>query len=92
MTNILQLKNCFIKLKIKKNIDQVMLLKLKERLLLNNFDVQFEWNISHNVSKIAIAKDWENYISEDVEEIVKSYVKENDFEVEKKEMLDYLFA
>lgn len=92
MTDILQLKNCFIKLKIKKNIDQVMLLKLKERLLLNNFDVQFEWNISHNVSKIAIAKDWENYISEDVEEIVKSYVKENDFEIEKEEMLDYLFT
>jgi DNA repair exonuclease SbcCD nuclease subunit len=91
MTNILNLKNCFIKLKIKKNIEQIVLLKLRDKLLQNNFDVQFEWNITNNIQKIAIAKDWENYISEDVEDIIKSYVKENEFDMDKQMMLDYLF-
>lgn len=91
MDDILSLKNCFIKLKIKKNIEQIVLLKLRDKLLQNNFDVQFEWNIVNNIQKIAIAKDWENYISEDVEDIIKSYVKENEFDTDKQKMLDYLF-
>jgi len=91
MKKINETKNSFIKLLIKKNIDSSLLIQYREKLLKNNnFDVFFEWDIAKSSQKIAIAKDWESIVSSNPEDILKSYINDNNFEIDKKEILAYL--
>ena len=84
-------KNSFIKLIIKKNIDSSLLIQYREKLLKNgNFDVFFEWDLAKSSQKIAVAKDWESIVSSNPEDILKSYINDNNFEIDKKELLAYL--
>lgn len=85
------IENSFIKLTISKHIDSQMLLKYKNRLLVKNFDVQFDFNMSSNsIKEIAIAKDWDDFVHESPEELLKSYVNNNNFGFESKELLEYI--
>lgn len=86
------ISNSFIKLIIRKHIDNQVLLKYKERLLKRNFDVLFSFDLATTSSKIAIAKSWESFVSEGPEEILNSYVSDNMLpkEFTKQELLDYI--
>lgn len=87
------LTNSFIKLIIKKHIDNSLLLKYKEKLLKNNFDVQFNFDIASSSAKISVAKDWEHFISESPEEILTSYINDNSSlpnDFNKSELLEYI--
>ena len=91
MKKINEIKNSFIKLLIKKNIDSSLLIQYREKLLKNgNFDVFFEWDLAKSSQKIAVAKDWESIVSSNPEDILKSYINDNNFEIDKKELLAYL--
>lgn len=91
MKKINEIKSSFIKLLIKKNIDSSLLIQYREKLLKNgNFDVFFEWDIAKSSQKIAVAKDWETIVSSNPEDILKSYINDNNFEIDKKELLAYL--
>jgi DNA repair exonuclease SbcCD nuclease subunit len=87
------IENSFIKLIIKKHIDNQVLLKFKEKLLKKNFDVLFNFDLATTSSKIAIAKSWEEFVNEGPEEILTSYVNDNSSlpnEFNKKELLEYI--
>jgi DNA repair exonuclease SbcCD nuclease subunit len=90
MDYINSLSNSFIKLIIRKNLDSSLLIKYREKLLNNNFDVFFEWDLSKSNQKIAVAKDWETIVSSNPEDILKSYINDNNFDLDKKELLGYL--
>jgi hypothetical protein len=75
---------------IRKNLDSSLLIKYREKLLNNNFDVFFEWDLSKSNQKIAVAKDWETIVSSNPEDILKSYINDNNFDLDKKELLGYL--
>lgn len=84
-------QNCFIKLIVRKNIDNSLLIKYRDKLLKNNFDVVYEFDLQSSVSKISVAKDWEHFVSETPEEILRSYINENNFEgMNKEALLAYL--
>jgi DNA repair exonuclease SbcCD nuclease subunit len=84
-------ENCFIKLIVKKNIDNSLLIKYRDKLLKKNFDVLYEFDLQSSSSKISVAKDWEHFVSETPEEILRSYIKDNNFEgMNKEALLSYL--
>lgn len=90
LSEVSKLKNCFIKLTLKKAVSTDVLLKYKEKLLRNNYEVTFEWDLSSVSNKLAVAKEWSNTVSTDPSSLLRSYVTENDFPFSKKELLDYL--
>lgn len=90
LAEVSALRGCFIKLTLKKNVDTNTLLKYKEKLLKNNYEVQFEWDLTNVSSKLAVAKEWSNTVSTDPASLLRSYVNENDFPFSKKQLLNYL--
>lgn len=83
---------CFIKLILRKVIDNNLLLKYKEKLLKQNHEVLFEWDLNSVSNKMAVAKEWSIAINSEPTELLKSYLSENeaDLPFSKSDLLKYL--
>jgi DNA repair exonuclease SbcCD nuclease subunit len=84
------IEKSFIKLIIKKVIDNNLLLKYKEKLLKKNYEVLFEWDLHSVSNKIAVAKEWSIAINSEPTELLKSYLSETELSHSKEELLTYL--
>ena len=87
-----KIEKCFIRLTLKKVIDNNLLLKYKEKLLRKNYEVLFEWDLNSVSNKMAVAKEWSIAINSEPTELLKSYLNENesDLPFSKIELLNYL--
>ncbi len=90
LTEVSKLKGCFIKLILKKAVDTNLLVKYRDKLIKNNYEVIYEWDLNTVSSKIAIAKEWSTTVTTDPTSLLKSYIIENNFEYSKEELLKYL--
>lgn len=82
LKKILGISNHYIRIIVRKEVPQDLLLKIKYKLLERNFDVIIKNNID-NAIQIASSKDWTEIIFEDTETLFNNYL---DYLVEQKNL------
>lgn len=88
---IVETKDCFLRIKINKQIDYNVLTKLKKKLDAQNYFVSFDYNINSNIQKIGVIDGWDSYIYEDTDKIVNNYIDALDTTYDKQKLRDFIF-
>lgn len=88
---IITTKDCFLRVKINKQIDYNILTKLKKKLESQNYFVIFDYNITGNIQKISVVDGWDSYIYEDTDKIIQNYIDALETDFDKKELREFIF-
>lgn len=91
LSEIVSTKDCFMRVKINKQIDYNILTKLKKKLESQNYFVTFDYNIAGAIQKIGVVDGWDSYIYEDTDKIVNNYIDALDTTFDKQKLRDFIF-
>lgn len=69
-----QIKNAYLKIKVKNNIDIKLQTKIRDKLLEHNYFVMFDFDIESKLSKIGSIDGWDSFIYDEPHEIISKYV------------------
>lgn len=92
LAKIIATKDCFLRVRINKQIDYNILTKLKKKLDSQNYFVTFDYNITGAIQKIGVVDGWDSYIYEDTDKIIKNYVDALETSFNKDKLREYIFS
>lgn len=74
---MLELKDHYIRIKVKKKVSKELIITLKRKLLKENYDVVINFEIEDD-STLAVVKDWKSFILADPDMVIIDYINKLD--------------
>lgn len=74
--NALTLKNHYIRFIVQKHVSRDLLLTVRQKLLVNNFDVEYKFNIKDDILQFTSLSNWEDVSHNSIDELFTKFLQQ----------------